>query len=300
VLLVIASGWLAQPAAAGSCPGFQIFFGTCTTTPPTTKPAAPAPAPAPAPVTLTPATPAPVTMIDTNAAAAHMLDLVNAERAGAGMAPMTMRADLVSIALGQSQAMAAAGSIWHNANYLTSATRAAVAAKAMGENVAMHMSTDAAHAALMNSPGHRANILNPVFTVVGIAIVQDPRGALYFTQDFIQPSGGTPRGVVAAKPAAVKAAPRAPAAPRPKPAAPASTAAPTTAAPDPTTTTAAPTTTAAGHIPVFEGEFAAATLRGTPATDGRTAGLLGFAVVLLLTVGLVGLRAAMCHRVTND
>jgi hypothetical protein len=224
--------------------------------------------------------------IDTNAAAYHLLDLVNAERAGAGMAPMTMRGDIVAIALGHSQAMAAAGTIWHNANYLTNATRSALAAKAMGENVAMDMSVDHAHVALMNSPGHRANIMNPAFTVVGMAIVQDPRGALFITQDFIQPSGGTPRPVPAPKATKAPAAPRAPKAPgpaAPKPAA------PTTAAP---TTTVAPTTTTAAEIEasLATRQLAVVAPLEPPADD--PAGPAGVAMVLLLSVGALSLRAA--------
>jgi hypothetical protein len=232
--------------------------------------------------------PAAVSAIDANAAAYRLLDLVNAERAGAGMAPMTMRGDIVAIALTQSQAMAGAGSIWHNASYLTQATRAALAAKTMGENVAMDMSVDHAHVALMNSPGHRANIMKPEFTVAGIAVVQDVRGVIYITQDFIQPSGAAPRP---AKPAAVKAprAPRPPAAPRPAGQPRPTAAAPTTVAPAPTTTVAPTTTTEAA----VEAELATRPLAVVPPLEppsDEASGLAGVAVVLLLTVGVISLR----------
>jgi len=44
------------------------------------------------------------------------------------------------------------------------------------------------HQSAMNEPrfakNHRANILNPEFTDVGIGIVRGPDGGLYITQDF--------------------------------------------------------------------------------------------------------------------
>jgi hypothetical protein len=202
---------------------------------------------------------------------------------------MAMRADVVAIAAGHSRAMADAGTIWHNSNYFTNATRSALAGKSLGENVAMNMSVDLAHVALMNSPGHRANILKPEFTVTGMAVVQAGGGALFITQNFVQPSGAAPRGVApkpAPKPAAVKAVTV-----RPPVATKAAVAAP---APPPETTTTVPPTTAP---PVAsEGELAAAPigLSAPPLEppDDQSPALAGMAMVLLLTVGTVSLRAA--------
>jgi len=53
--------------------------------------------------------------------------------------------------------------------------------KTAGENIAKgYMTSDAAEQGFMNSPGHKANILNTNFTQVGIGIA----GTLY-TQEFI-------------------------------------------------------------------------------------------------------------------
>jgi uncharacterized protein YkwD len=58
----------------------------------------------------------------------------------------------------------------------------------VGENIAIYDSVARAEAAFMNEPrlskNHRANILNPDFTEVGIGIVPGPAGVLYITQDF--------------------------------------------------------------------------------------------------------------------
>jgi len=60
--------------------------------------------------------------------------------------------------------------------------------QAVGENIAIYGGVVRAEAAFMSEPrfnqNHRANILNPSFTDVGIGIVQAPNGSLYITQDF--------------------------------------------------------------------------------------------------------------------
>lgn len=54
-----------------------------------------------------------------------------------------------------------------------------------GENVAYGYATAAAVMnAWMTSPGHRANILNPNFTQIGIGVAADGSGTLYWTQVF--------------------------------------------------------------------------------------------------------------------
>jgi len=58
-----------------------------------------------------------------------------------------------------------------------------------GENIAIYDTTSGAEAAFMNEPrfqhNHRANILNPSYTEVGIGIMRGPDGSLYITQDFV-------------------------------------------------------------------------------------------------------------------
>src|ERR1051326_3565691 len=53
----------------------------------------------------------------------------------------------------------------------------------VAENVAEAPEVEVAHKGLMNSPGHRANILNRDYNVMGIAIVQHG-SQLFVTQDF--------------------------------------------------------------------------------------------------------------------
>jgi uncharacterized protein YkwD len=61
--------------------------------------------------------------------------------------------------------------------------------RAYGENIAMNDTVRGAQAAFMFEPrfqnNHRGNILNPIYTEVGIGIAQGPDGSLYITQDFV-------------------------------------------------------------------------------------------------------------------
>ena len=62
---------------------------------------------------------------------------------------------------------------------------AGISFRVAGENLAYAPTVEIAHRGLMNSPGHRANILSPDFTRVGIGVIVAPNGERMFTQDFI-------------------------------------------------------------------------------------------------------------------
>src|ERR1051326_7032411 len=53
-----------------------------------------------------------------------------------------------------------------------------------GENIARTEHIEDIHPALMNSPGHRANILNPHYNAAGIGVVERG-GRVYAAQDFV-------------------------------------------------------------------------------------------------------------------
>lgn len=236
---------LTSPAAAQDC-GLLALLGPCTPAPPVPVVAplldpvlAPAPAPAPAPVPVVaetvpapPAATAAAVRIAVPAAADRLLQLVNEERARAGRGPAAAVDRIAAIAAGHSEAMAVRHDIWHNAAYMSAATRQALGARALGENVAMNGSVEGAHQRLMASAGHRANILDARFDSVGIAVVRDEAGMLYITQDFASLQGraaAAPIRPATPKPPAATPARVAPAtgprggavAPGPSPAAPA-------------------------------------------------------------------------------
>ncbi|HET9442459.1 MAG TPA: CAP domain-containing protein, partial [Acidimicrobiales bacterium] len=231
LFVLIGGAWSGASPAAAEC-GLAALLGCADAAPaPAPEPvAAPAPPPAPA---VTPA-PAPAA-VDAGAAAARFVELVNGERAGAGLGALAARGDLADLAVAHSQRMAAQGGIFHNDALFTSATKSRIGARTVGENVAVGGSVETIHRALMASSGHRANILGGAFTNVGVGVVVDG-GSLYVTEVFIASSAA------AAQPAAAPAAPRAPASAAPKAApapAPAKVVAPA-AAPVPVAAVAAP------------------------------------------------------------
>jgi len=56
--------------------------------------------------------------------------------------------------------------------------------RAAGENIALAPTVEVAHNGLMNSPGHRENILNPAFGRVGIGVEDGGLHGKMFTQNF--------------------------------------------------------------------------------------------------------------------
>jgi len=118
-----------------------------------------------------------------------MLSLVNSARASAGLKPLQADLSLVKLARLKGQDMI-------NKNYFshTSPTygspfdmmkAAGVSYQYAGENLAGAPTVDSAHTNLMNSPGHRANILKSNFTKVGIGVVNGGPYGKMFVQMFI-------------------------------------------------------------------------------------------------------------------
>jgi uncharacterized protein YkwD len=155
-------------------------------------------------------------VVDDPVATAQLLVLANTERAGAGLPALVARDDVAAIATEHSRQMAEAGDIFHNDGYFTTEVRQRLGAKALGENVALNTSMDDAHRRLMNSPGHRANLMNPTFTVVGMAVARTADGVGFITQDFVEPKAASP--ATPASPVEVPAGDPAPPPPAPAPA----------------------------------------------------------------------------------
>ena len=120
-----------------------------------------------------------------------LLDLVNRERTTAGLVPLAPRDDVAASAGPWTRRMAADGRLGHNTAYLSPSTMDRIGAEIIGENVAAATSLDEAHQALMASPRHRENIMNPDFRQVGIAVVRTTTNTLYLTEDFMKPRSGS-------------------------------------------------------------------------------------------------------------
>lgn len=117
----------------------------------------------------------------------QMLKLLNLERERAGLPPLDWNAKLAQAAQAHSRKLASHEELSHRfAGEPGLTERVSVTGarfSALAENVALAGNADEAHEALMNSPGHRANIMNPEYNAVGIAVVWVDHD-MYVTEDF--------------------------------------------------------------------------------------------------------------------
>ncbi|SEG92602.1 Uncharacterized conserved protein YkwD, contains CAP (CSP/antigen 5/PR1) domain [Actinacidiphila yanglinensis] len=164
--------------------------------PATTKAAAPTPtrttaAPTTPVKTITQHTSAPTTSAAVtdavSSARAQILTLVNQQRATAGCQPLTASSSLDTLAQNFSDEMAARGFFDHtdpDGKDPWDRAKALGITNLGGENIAMGQAdAQAVMTAWMNSPGHRANILNCEYKTLGVGI-HFGTGGPWWTQDF--------------------------------------------------------------------------------------------------------------------
>jgi hypothetical protein len=112
----------------------------------------------------------------------RFLDSINAERAQRGVSRLRADAELTAIARRHSVRMADRNHLHHNPNLATEVT----SWSRVSENVGRGSSVPSLHTALMNSTGHRANILDSSVTQVGVGV--EIRGStVWVTQVFRNP-----------------------------------------------------------------------------------------------------------------
>ena len=118
----------------------------------------------------------------------QMLDLVNRERQAAGLQPLAPDPELTEVARGHSADMFKRGYFAHDTpEGLTPFDRmraGGVRFLTAGENLALAPTISVAHTGLMNSPGHRANILRREFGRVGIGVMDGGMRGLMVSQEF--------------------------------------------------------------------------------------------------------------------
>ena len=140
---------------------------------------------------------------------AEFLVKVNAERTARGLNPLRYRPELLDAARFQSLDMAYNDFFGHEGpdgrhpvDRVAAFDRSALV-EYTAENVAMievvrgrwnigREAVDRLHGNLMDSPGHRANILNPDVTDVAMGVVRTDRG-VWITQVFLELSGSLPK-----------------------------------------------------------------------------------------------------------
>jgi uncharacterized protein YkwD len=129
----------------------------------------------------------------------RVFELTNAERLNAGLAPLVGIDELQVAAQDYSQVLASSGCFEHTCgsvpNFVDRDGQAGYTGwTAIGENIAAGYPTaEEVVAGWMNSPDHRANILSPKFTEIGIGVSSgDGTFGTYWAEEF-----GTRPSVVA-------------------------------------------------------------------------------------------------------
>jgi uncharacterized protein YkwD len=119
---------------------------------------------------------------------AEMLQMINEERRKHGLKLLRADPEMLQVARAHSQDMFAKGYFAHDdlaGNDPFDRMKAAnIHFATAGENLALAQTVEIAHVNLMNSPGHRANILNPSFGRVGIGILDGGFYGLMISQEF--------------------------------------------------------------------------------------------------------------------
>jgi uncharacterized protein YkwD len=119
---------------------------------------------------------------------AQMLQLVNRERVTAGLRPLAPDPELTEVARRHSADMFARGYFAHDTpeglDPFARMREAHVRYLTAGENLALAPTLQVAHNGLMNSPGHRANILHSQFGHLGIGIMDGGIRGLMVSQEF--------------------------------------------------------------------------------------------------------------------
>ena len=119
---------------------------------------------------------------------AEMLRLVNEERTKRGFKALVADPQLVPVARAHSQDMFVRGYFSHytpeGKDPFDRMKKAGIKYYSAGENLALGQTLKICHEGLMNSPGHKANILNPSYGRIGIGILDGGSYGLMISQEF--------------------------------------------------------------------------------------------------------------------
>jgi uncharacterized protein YkwD len=118
----------------------------------------------------------------------EMLKKLNEERTSRGLDPLVMDEKLRELARAHSKDMFIRGYFAHNdpdgKDPFDRMDENKIKYQVAGENLALAPNVDLAHEGLMNSPGHRANILTSEYGKVGIGVIDGGRYGKMFSQEF--------------------------------------------------------------------------------------------------------------------
>lgn len=119
----------------------------------------------------------------------QMVDLVNKERTSLDLKTLSVDMRLVKAARMKNMDMIKNNYFGHQSPVYGSPAdlmeSLGISYRIIGENLAGNSSVTGAHTGLMNSPGHRANILNVDYTKIGIGIIEGGPYGLMISQEFL-------------------------------------------------------------------------------------------------------------------
>jgi uncharacterized protein YkwD len=119
---------------------------------------------------------------------AQMLEMINEERRKHGLNGLKPDPEMTIVARKHSRDMFERGYFSHTnpegKSPFDRMREDGVTFLSAGENLALAKTLSIAHTGLMNSPGHRANILHPSYGRVGIGVLDGGRRGLMITQNF--------------------------------------------------------------------------------------------------------------------
>jgi len=128
-------------------------------------------------------------LLETDAQAEkEMLELINAERSTAGLNELALDPEISEVARLHSEDMWRRQYFAHenpdDESPIERMSEGDIDFEFAGENLALARTVLRAHRGLMESPGHRENILDPGFRRVGIGVVDGGMYGKMFTQNF--------------------------------------------------------------------------------------------------------------------
>ena len=146
---------------------------------------------APAAKTAAPAATAPASA-NIGAYEQQVVDLVNKERAAAGLPALKVNTKLAGVAEKKAEDLRDKNYFAHQSPTYGSPfdmmKQFGISYTSAGENIAKGQKTPAdVMNGWMNSPGHKANIMNSSYTEIGVGYVTDSNGTTYWVQHFIRP-----------------------------------------------------------------------------------------------------------------
>jgi uncharacterized YkwD family protein len=188
--------WISQPTGSGNVVSLKTIrnqlsaISVPTTSTPVTVSPTPTAISTPTTPSTTPSTSSIPSVTVLTADEQTMVDMINQERVAAGLSPVKVDLRLAAVGRAKANDMKVNNYFSHTSPTYGSPwammQQAGIMVRWAGENISGNKSVAGSMAALMLSPGHRANILDPRFTHVGVGIAYGSAYGNLYVQEFLQ------------------------------------------------------------------------------------------------------------------